>query len=58
MHEQLHLPIIFDLSATFAFGITGALAALQRGYDFIGLYALVSASGINGGLLRDGLFIQ
>jgi len=58
MQEQFHLPIIFDLGATFIFGITGALAALQRGYDFIGLFALAFASGVGGGLLRDGLFIQ
>jgi uncharacterized membrane protein YeiH len=58
MQEQFHLPIIFDIGATFVFGITGALAALQRGYDFIGLFALAFASGVGGGLLRDGLFIQ
>ena len=58
MQEQFHLPIIFDLAATFAFGITGALAALRRGYDFIGLFVLAFASGVGGGLLRDGLFIQ
>jgi len=58
MQEQFHLPIIFDLGATFIFGITGALAALRRGYDFIGLFALAFASGVGGGLLRDGLFIQ
>ena len=58
MQEQFNLPIIFDLGATFIFGITGALAALKRGYDFIGLFALAFASGVGGGLLRDGLFIQ
>lgn len=58
MQEQFQIPIIFDLGATFVFGITGALAALRRGYDFIGLFALAFASGVGGGLLRDGLFIQ
>ncbi len=58
MQEQFDLPIIFDLGATFVFGITGARAALQRGYDFIGLFALAFVSGVGGGLLRDGLFIQ
>jgi uncharacterized membrane protein YeiH len=58
MQEQFHLPIIFDLGATFVFGITGALAALQRGYDIVRLFALAFASGVGGGLLRDGLFIQ
>jgi uncharacterized membrane protein YeiH len=58
MQEQFYLPIIFDLGATFVFGMTGALAALQRGYDVVGLFALAFASGVGGGLLRDGLFIQ
>jgi uncharacterized membrane protein YeiH len=58
MQEQFQIPIIFDLGATFVFGITGALAALRRGYDVVGLFALAFASGVGGGLLRDGLFIQ
>jgi uncharacterized membrane protein YeiH len=58
MQEQFQIPIIFDLGATFIFGITGALAALRRGYDIIGLFALAFVCGVGGGLLRDGLFIQ
>jgi uncharacterized membrane protein YeiH len=58
MQEQFQIPIIFDLGATFVFGVTGALAALRRGYDVVGLFALAFASGVGGGLLRDGLFIQ
>jgi uncharacterized membrane protein YeiH len=52
------LPIYLDLGATFLFGITGALAALRRGYDVVGLFALALVTGLGGGLLRDGLFIQ
>jgi uncharacterized membrane protein YeiH len=56
--ESFQIPILFDLSATFVFGITGALAAIWRGYDIVGLFALAFVSGVGGGLLRDGLFIQ
>jgi len=52
------LPIWFDLLATFAFALTGALAAIKRGYDIIGTLALALVSGIGGGLIRDGLFLQ
>lgn len=52
------LPIWFDLGATFAFALTGALAAIKRGYDIVGTLALALVSGIGGGLIRDGLFIQ
>ena len=33
-----HLPVWFDLGATFAFGLTGALAAIKRGYDIVGVF--------------------
>jgi len=41
VQEQFQIPIIFDLGVTVVFGITGDLAALRRGYDFIGLSAPV-----------------
>jgi uncharacterized membrane protein YeiH len=55
---QFILPIQIDLAATLLFGLTGSLVALKRGYDVIGLFALAFVTGVGGGLLRDGLFIQ
>ncbi|HRJ48335.1 MAG TPA: TRIC cation channel family protein [Opitutaceae bacterium] len=52
------LPIWFDLGATFAFALTGALAAIKRGYDVVGLLSIAIVSGIGGGLIRDGIFLQ
>ncbi len=52
------LPVLFDLGATFAFALTGALAAIKRHYDIVGVLALALVSGIGGGLIRDGIFIQ
>lgn len=51
------LPVWFDLGATFAFAITGALAAIKRHYDIVGVFFLALVSGIGGGLIRDGIFI-
>ena len=56
-HADFQLPVWFDLGATFAFGLTGALAAIKRGYDVVGVFFLALASGIGGGLIRDGVFI-
>jgi len=56
--DQFTLPAAIDLTATFLFGITGALVALNRGYDVIGLFAIAFVTGVGGGLMRDGLFIQ
>ena len=52
------LPIAIDLGATFLFSITGAMVAIRRHYDAIGVFVLALACGLGGGLLRDGLFIQ
>jgi uncharacterized membrane protein YeiH len=58
LNGQFDLPIYIDLAAAFLFGVTGALAALKRGYDWIGLLALAFATAVGGGLLRDGIFIS
>ena len=52
------LPAFIDLGATFAFGLTGAVAAIKRGYDIVGVFFLALASGIGGGLIRDGVMIN
>lgn len=51
------LPIWFDHGATFAFAVTGALVAIKRGYDIVGVFFLALVSSIGGGLIRDGVFI-
>ena len=56
--QQFQLPVMLDLAATFLFGITGALAAVQRGYDYVGVFGLTFATAIGGGLIRDGIFLQ
>jgi uncharacterized membrane protein YeiH len=58
MNPEFHLPVLFDLCATFAFALTGALAGIRRGYDIVGVFFLALVSGLGGGLIRDGIFIQ
>lgn len=58
MTQPFQLPIYFDLFATFMFALSGALAAVRRGFDLIGLFSLAFVSGVGGGLLRDGIFIS
>src|ERR1044072_1696654 len=52
------LPPFIDLAATILFSITGAMVAIRRHYDAIGVFVLALACGLGGGLMRDGLFIQ
>jgi uncharacterized membrane protein YeiH len=52
------LPIQFDLAAVFLLAVTGVWAATQRGYDVVGAFVLAFVTGVGGGLLRDGIFLQ
>lgn len=58
LRGHFELPILFDLGATFLFAVTGALAGVKRGYDIVGVLALALVTGLGGGLIRDGLFLQ
>ena len=58
MRSQFTLPIYIDLSATCLYAMTGALLAIRRHYDVIGLFVLALVTGVGGGLIRDGIFIQ
>ena len=55
---EFTLPVVFDLGATFAFALAGALAGIKRGYDIVGVFFLALVSGLGGGLIRDGVFIH
>ncbi|SMO64336.1 trimeric intracellular cation channel family protein [Solitalea koreensis] len=52
---QYHLPIWFDLFATFLFAFVGSVKAVEKGYDFIGVYVLAFVTSVGGGLIRDVL---
>ena len=51
-------PMALDLAASFFCAITGALAAVQKRYDLVGLFVLAFVTGVGGALLRDGIFLQ
>jgi len=44
-----------DLIGTFAFAITGAVKAANRGLDWFGAIVLALATGTGGGIMRDAL---
>jgi uncharacterized membrane protein YeiH len=55
---EFHIPLWFDLLATGLFALTGAAVAIQRGFDYVGIFALAFVTGIGGGVLRDSVFLQ
>lgn len=52
------LPPAFDVLATFVAGTAGALVAVRRHYDYVGVFALAFVTGVGGALIRDGVFLQ
>ena len=52
--DKLHsLYMVLDLTGTFAFAISGATAAKQRGLDLFGICAIAFTVACGGGIIRD-----
>jgi uncharacterized membrane protein YeiH len=47
------LPIVLDLTGTFVFALSGALAGVKRELDLFGVLVLSFAAGNSGGITRD-----
>lgn len=47
------LPIVLDLTGTFVFALSGALAGVRRQLDLFGVVVLSFAAGNSGGITRD-----
>ena len=52
------LPLGFDYLAASMFAIAGALLAIEKGYDIVGVFTVAFCSAAGGGLIRDGIFLQ
>jgi uncharacterized membrane protein YeiH len=50
---HFQVPVWFDVPAAFMFGLTGALRAMDRDYDIVGVVVLAILTGAGGGLARD-----
>ena len=49
------LPLVLDLTGTFVFALSGALAGVKRPLDLFGVLVLSFAAGNSGGITRDVL---
>jgi len=58
MTAQFELPMEFELAAIFLFAVTGALLAIDKRYDFVGVFLLALISAVGGGLVRDAFFLS
>ena len=53
MNEELLLFTLLDMAGTFAFAISGAVAARQKNLDLFGIIAIAYMVACGGGIIRD-----
>jgi uncharacterized membrane protein YeiH len=58
MRPILELDPAFDYIATFLWATSGALLAMRRGYDIVGVVLIAMVSALGGGLIRDSVFLD
>lgn len=51
--NALHLPSLFDLLGIFTADASGALTAIRKGLDLLGVAVLAAVTALGGGVLRD-----
>lgn len=56
--SAFQLPVYFDYLATFAWALSGAVVALRKRFDIVGVFVLALLTSMGGSILRDGLFLQ
>jgi uncharacterized membrane protein YeiH len=55
---NFQVPILFDYAATFTWAISGAIVAIRKRFDIIGVFIVSLLTAIGGGLLRDAVFLN
>jgi uncharacterized membrane protein YeiH len=55
---DFQVPILFDYVATFTWAVSGAVVAIRRRFDIVGVFVVSLLAAIGGGLLRDALFLN
>ena len=58
MAAEFQVPVYFDYLATFSWALSGAIVALRKRCDIVGLFVLALLTSVGGSILRDGLFLQ
>ena len=58
MDRPFQLPLFVDLGAVVLLAATGAIEGMRKRYDLVGVAVLALVTGLGGGLLRDGIFLQ
>ncbi len=57
LQGQFELPFLLQVFAVFLLAITGAISAMERKYDFAGVFMMAFITGASGAIIRDGVFL-
>lgn len=57
-NADFRVPLLFDYAATFAWAASGAVVAIRKRFDVVGIFIVALLSSIGGGLIRDACFLQ
>lgn len=52
------VPLLFDYAATFSWAVSGAVVAIRKRFDVVGVFVVALLSSTGGGLVRDAFFLQ
>jgi uncharacterized membrane protein YeiH len=55
---DFRVPLLFDYVATFAWAASGAVVAIRKRFDIVGVFVVALLSSTGGGLTRDAFFLQ
>ena len=55
---SFQVPVAFDYVATFTWAVSGAIVAIRRRFDIVGVFVVALLAAIGGGLLRDAVFLN
>lgn len=58
MVSEFHVPVYFDYLATFTWALSGAVVAMRKRCDIVGVFVLALLTSVGGGIVRDGLLLQ
>src|SRR4051812_21078089 len=56
--SEFQVPILFDYAATLTWAVSGAIVAIRRRFDIVGVFVVALLAAIGGGLLRDAVFLN
>ncbi len=55
---EFQVPIAFDYVATFTWAVSGAIVAIRRRLDIVGVFVIALLAALGGGLVRDAVFLN